>query len=1352
MNKRLATIAIPLLVTAATLPSSSDTAPLFPEAKDLEPALKMPSGASFGIGPDGNFLVDGKPRFLLGTIYYLAFSDTQPLRPGPGYPQEHAWIYESPPTRDYLQRLGFDSAGGEVSTSWMRKYRPEPGFRRADRLVDWSLATNFWHSGLPVILDFTAAVWSHGGIPYQKGREPAERAFVGDAARESHMISYSLVTEEGRDVWRSFWRSGVEELQAHGAKPFAYELFNEPCYDDRSPAAREAFAAFLSDKFGGDPSAMDEAWGTSFGSFAAAAAFEKTGVSVGLGVEWLKFREKAFEDGVLLGVETIRELDPDARFCFQPLDRDNDVDRVIGAEKHCQIVMTQTGGDNLWRNMRLMAVADGKPLIDGETYFRNTRASHRGKLLRHYAMGLNATYYFKWERRLDEVRPFNEDGLKRVFERYPWLGLNPGGTPPEALAGMMDGKRDIAAVEELFGPREHGVKLAERVAVLASRPTSRLGEAAGLRSHAWSGEAATALVRGAHLPTDAILEEQLPDGRLDRYRFLVAAGIAATYPETPPAIRGWVERGGTLLLAQEAMQLDEYAREAPGAASFPGITLGDEIGGEAQELSFRGMTLEAVPYRSAAFAEGWRVIASLADGTPAIAEREIGRGRVVFIGVRFPNAGDQARLMASFAAEAGVLPTSSALDAASGAPTEDIEVFAARGAGGATAFIIDNRGLAPRAVRFRPGEAFDAPALADVSRRVVLGRDSDGFAMLLLEPGVPAVLLGAPSRDAIAKALSSAPRAWNEGAAAWAAPDSGGHAIPPASAHHPDSQELPIEPYGEVAGNARAWLAARATETTVGAKAFRVDPSRVKFLDLRDAANVPYGDKIADDGKGGWTDQGENCMENAPWGVTDCNGVPFDFIRPDHNGERAAVVLRSTRQPYLPEAVRGIRADLRAKALYFLHAGAFLEAGREAFRYVVHYGDGSSLTLPMRGFIEFDDWWMHGVVPGGRDAMPCKPGWLNAKSRGFHILRWENPFPEKTIAAIDIESACTKTAPIIEAITAELPDEPAMAALPLVGMPRLRPWGGAQASAGPHDGGTATGAIASISFASARAWAGCGVAYHETAAMPAAARRADLEFLLSTPGTLPLPPLQLRVGTHGGYTPISSFSSETGMPGTWRVSFPLDLAADGLHAPIGEFALQLCGERPEGTSADISVSSARVLAYGEPENALSLRRLLPLGHHGVGIAWRDGGVELTVDDRTEAWGHARLDPVRPVAIPENAESAVFAFDANGGRTALGRRDRGRHRFRIRLECVLADGSRAEGPWVRDPPVDGGAIDEDPNSWQAVRIPLAKLLPDGAVALARVKIQFTGLPDTGRAGLIVRDFRFENHEQIPASQE
>ena len=100
-----------MFFAAAALCAAS--APASPKLGETEPSLMMPEGASFEIGADGNFLVDGKPRFLIGNLYYGGFgADT--LAKGPGYGDEYAWIYESAPDRAYLQRLGFDTSGGVV--------------------------------------------------------------------------------------------------------------------------------------------------------------------------------------------------------------------------------------------------------------------------------------------------------------------------------------------------------------------------------------------------------------------------------------------------------------------------------------------------------------------------------------------------------------------------------------------------------------------------------------------------------------------------------------------------------------------------------------------------------------------------------------------------------------------------------------------------------------------------------------------------------------------------------------------------------------------------------------------------------------------------------------------------------------------------------------------------------------------------------------------------------------------------------------------------------------------------------------------------------------------------------------
>ena len=1202
--------------------------PLFPPVSDLDPELRMPPGpVKLEIAPDGNFLVDGRPRYLLGTVIYHQLRREE-FAPGPGYAPENAWIYESVPDRDYLQRLGFDTVGGEVSYTWMQALRPEKDFWQGRRGHDWSISSNYWCCGLPTIVDFTCARWSHGAIKYEEGREPSRAAIPEGGA--GHFLPYSLVTPEGRALYAQMWRAGAEELKAHGAKPYAYELFNEPSVSDRSPEARAAFARHLSERFNaspfgivgadpvpGDPAIMDRMWGSHYGSFEAAAAFKNPNECAGLGVEWLKFCENVFASGIRLGRDTIREVDPGARVCFQPLSIAFGYLNVLQANRDCGVVMSGTGGQGLYETMLLLAVARDpdvhaatnrcKPLIDGETYLGHTRESHRAKIVTQWSRGFNASYYFKWERRLWDPTLQEENGAARLAEKFPWLGLHPACTPTEALAGLMDAKREIVAMEDLFGPRERGLPASNRVAFLVSLPTERLGAAAGHACHNFSKANALAMAQDAHLPLDAVFEEADHLAAFDfhrtPYRFLVAAGVDATggwsFASDQRILESWAkEDGGTLALLQEAMELDEYGRPVGYARNrFPGISLGAPCKAEAQRFEFRGAEYEAVPYREVAFATnaGWKVVAALPDGHPAVARREVGKGRVWYVGVRFPNAGDEGRLLAALAADCGIAPTCETQDPATRSPVDGIEVQAARGENGDVGFVVCNRTLSARAVRFLPRGAFalkphaesgspdgraparperssrgaEPPVLLDLSRRVLLTPDSDGAFLLLLEPDVPVVLrrCAAPA-DPANPANSSNP----------ANSANGVNGVIGVN----DANRLPVEPYAVALARMPAWLAERAPKRA--AKAFSVDPARVRFLDLAPFANRSYGDAVAGDGKGGWTDQGENCLRHAPWGVTDCNGVPFDFIRPDQNDDRACIILRSTHLPYLPDAVRGIAAGCKAEALYFLHAGAWVAKDAEGFRYVVHYADGTSETAPMVGARDFGDWWIDTRRLGLASTARCRTGWVNSESKGFHVLRWENPHPEKTIATIDVESACGETIPIIEAITVELPDD----------------------------------------------------------------------------------------------------------------------------------------------------------------SPFALRRLKLKGWSGVKPVRENGAISLALTDDAKDWCGASLRPRDPAPLPEDAGAADFVLDANGGRTPLGAIGPGGQGFQIALTFRLADGTEKRGPYVT-PAVEGGRIDDDPDSWQAARIPLRRLLPkdppSAATAVTSVSVQYKALL-ADRTGLLVRSPRFK----------
>ncbi len=1246
---------------------------------DVEPALMMPEGAAFEIGGDGNFLVGGKPRFLIGNLYYAHYGKGE-LAHGPGYGAEHAWIYEGAPNRGYLQRLGFDTSGGEVSSSWLGRYRDPRRHYQARNAVEWDVATNYWGAGLPMVVDFTCATWSHGGMEYVKGKEPAERAFV----KGCHFMYYSLVTPEGRGLWRDMWRSGAEELKAHGARPYVYELFNEPRYDDRSESAREVFAKYLSGIWKGDAAAMDAAWKSTYGSFAAAAAFKTPDERAGLGVAWRKFCEMCFRSGIKLGVKTIREVDPKARFCFQPLSRLRDFDMVAAAYDLCEVAMTPTGGGSFFQDILIRALADGRPIIDGESYLGHTRASHRSGILVKWARGLNACYYFKWERRMREIDAADPMGsLRRQSERFAWLGLNPAAVPPEELVGIMNAKRDIFAMQDLFAPRGRGIPASRRAAALYSMPTRRLGDAAAHSSSAYAETCAMALSLDAHVPLDAVFEEQLDSGRLSRYRLLVAAGIDATYEGTAACLEEWVKAGGTLVLAQEALGLDEWGNARKSSAdSFPGVSLADHAKGDASAFQFLGATYDAVAYRRAEFAAGanWQVLAALPCGHAAVARRALGKGCVYYIGVRFPRRGDEGRLIASIARPLGILPTCRTLDLLSGEAVDGVEVHAARLPGGDTGFVVVNTTLASKAMRFIPGADFEAKALLDVSSRTVLGRDAEGAAVLALKPSEPIVMRGAADEEHLAAALAGAPAAWN-------AKRRGGFSH---------------EAYETAFARVPSFLA----DAGSAAKAFAVDPARVVHIDLREVANAALGDIV----------------KNPPWGTKECAGVPFEFMRPDQNGGKSAVALRPAAQGASGKPFPGIPVNLRAAALYFLHAGERVKAG-DAARYTFRYSDGSSEEHMAKAFVDFGDVAMAAPSPLP-ESVECSPGWVDARRRGFWVSKWENPHPEKVIASIGAALEGGEGV-FVAAMSAEALPRGFGAAE--YGAPRsARPWGGVKAEA------AADGKV-SVDFAASSGWPGVNVDWAAAPKVPDGALAADFVFCIRTDGAPP-PNMQVRLGK-GKYHSLMPFARRIA-DGKWLVSVPLEYS-DG--ADMRSIGIQRKGGQTRETAAKMALAGFRVVWRGEGDNPLELRRFDPDATDGARAILRDGGIELAVADNNRHWASLQMRLAEPLPVSAFVGGGSLAFEVNSGRTPLGMPGRGRQRLRVGAQFKMPDG-KEDRIWLGKPVIDGGRVDDDPWTWQTVRVPLPPAFPQGAQDIRRLVMNIVEMPQDERSGIVFRNLR------------
>jgi WD40 repeat protein/tetratricopeptide (TPR) repeat protein len=119
-----------------------------------------------------------------------------------------------------------------------------------------------------------------------------------------------------------------------------------------------------------------------------------------------------------------------------------------------------------------------------------------------------------------------------------------------------------------------------------------------------------------------------------------------------------------------------------------------------------------------------------------------------------------------------------------------------------------------------------------------------------------------------------------------------------------------------------------------------------------------------------------------------------------------------------PQAVKGIRIGLEARALHFLTAASWCHAasGAEVARVVVHYDDGGRAECPIRAGEDVTDW-----ATGNNPRIDAdRIAWVgNRPPRRLMRKTWTNPSPAKTIREIDFVSAMTTAAPFLVAVTAE---------------------------------------------------------------------------------------------------------------------------------------------------------------------------------------------------------------------------------------------------------------------------------------------------------------------------------------------
>ena len=214
--------------------------------------------------------------------------------------------------------------------------------------------------------------------------------------------------------------------------------------------------------------------------------------------------------------------------------------------------------------------------------------------------------------------------------------------------------------------------------------------------------------------------------------------------------------------------------------------------------------------------------------------------------------------------------------------------------------------------------------------------------------------------------------------------------------------------------NVRKWLLLGFVAIWLRAAASaRAADAGFQILDLKPIVNMDWRDEVWGDGKGGWTDQGDNDMRQIRIGKRDLLGIPCDLIDPATNGGKAVLTLGSKKFPAGPLSA-AVRFGGKARSLYFLHAAAW-SSGQMA-TYVVRYADGSAAEIPIRDKEEIMNWWWpaHGAKYRAAIHVP------NAQTDdvGLVLFGWDNPHPEKVIRDIELRSLNADGVVVVAAITA----------------------------------------------------------------------------------------------------------------------------------------------------------------------------------------------------------------------------------------------------------------------------------------------------------------------------------------------
>lgn len=185
-------------------------------------------------------------------------------------------------------------------------------------------------------------------------------------------------------------------------------------------------------------------------------------------------------------------------------------------------------------------------------------------------------------------------------------------------------------------------------------------------------------------------------------------------------------------------------------------------------------------------------------------------------------------------------------------------------------------------------------------------------------------------------------------------------------------------------------------------------------LDLRSLMNMGYKDEVANDEKGGWTDQGpsNDFASFDLMGEHKIKGIPFDFVDPDTNNGKSALVLRGQNRAWLPNRVE-IPVDDYCNGAYIVHAAAWDSTTAAVYKFV--YEDMTEGAIRVRFNKHIANWW------GASDKELMRTAWQGSNPScgtiSSYLFAFGNPYPDKKVTKIVLETPGDASIVCIQGIT-----------------------------------------------------------------------------------------------------------------------------------------------------------------------------------------------------------------------------------------------------------------------------------------------------------------------------------------------